>query len=70
VGKLRHASIGIPEGKYLFGPINQLIAIQPKIVYWDRAPAAWQVMKDWGQLMKEAAKEPTHVKELVVGEAS
>ena len=27
-------------------------------------------MKDWGQLIKEAAREPTHVKELVVGEAA
>ena len=31
--KLRHASIGIPLGKYLFGPINQLIALQPKVIY-------------------------------------
>ena len=70
VGKLRHASIGIPAGKYLFGPINRLIAMQPKIIYWERAPGAWQAMKDWGQLIKEASKEPTHVKELVAGDAA
>ena len=70
VGKLRHASIGIPAGKYLFGPINRLISIHPKVIYWDRAPVAWQAMKDWGQLIKEATSEPTHVKELVVGDAS
>ena len=52
VGELRHASIGIPAGKYLFGPINQLIALQPKVIYWSREPAAWQAMKDWGQLIK------------------
>ena len=40
VGKLRQASIGIPAGEYLFGPINQLIELQPKIIYWSRAPAA------------------------------
>ena len=40
VGKLRHASIGIPAGKYLFGSINQLIALQPKVIHWDRVPAA------------------------------
>ena len=67
---MRHASIGIPSGKYLFGPINPLISIHPKIIYWDRAPVAWQAMKDWGQLIKEATREPTHVKELVVGDAS
>jgi hypothetical protein len=27
-------------------------------------------MKDWGQLMKEAAREPAHVRELVAGEAA
>ena len=70
MGKLRHASIGIPAGKYLFGPISQLIALQPKVIYWSRAPTAWQAMKDWGQLIKEAAGEPTHVRELVAGEAA
>ena len=33
VGKLRHVSMGILAGKYLFGPINQLIAIQPMVIY-------------------------------------
>ena len=46
------------------------VAIQLKIIYWDRAPAAWQNMNDWGKLIKEIARESTHVKELVVGEAS
>ena len=70
MGKLRHASIGIPAGKCLFGPISQLIALQSTVIYWDRAPAARQAMKDWGQLIKEAAREPTNVKELLVGEAA
>ena len=46
------------------------VAIQLKIIYWGRAPAASQAMKDWGKLIKETAREPTYVKELVVGEAS
>ena len=29
-----------------------------------------QAIKDWGQLIKEAGREPTHVKELVVGDTS
>ena len=33
VGKLRHASIGIPAGKYLFGPINQLMTMELKQIY-------------------------------------
>ena len=48
VGKLRHASTGIPAGKYLFGPTNQLIALQPKVIYWDMAPAASSVASNEG----------------------
>ena len=70
MGKLRHALIGIPAGKCLFGPINQLIALQPTVINWDRASATQKATKDWGQLIKEATREPTHVKELVVGEAA
>ena len=55
VGKLRHASIGIPAGKYLFGPINQLMAMEPKFVIWKRCPAARIMFKDWAALIKEAA---------------
>ena len=60
---------GVPF-KFLFRPINRLLAIHPKIIHWNRAPAAKQAVKDWGQLIKEACKEPTHVKELVVGDAT
>ncbi len=67
VGKLRHASIGIPAGKYLFGPINRLMAMAPKRVFWSRVPAARQAFQDWGQLIRESTKEPTHVNELVPG---
>ena len=70
VGKLRHASIGVPAGRYLFGPVNQLMSLEPKMVYWNRAPAARQALKDWGQLIRESTKEPTHVNELVTGEAA
>ena len=38
IGKLRHASVGIPAGKELFGPINRLISMHPKMVYWNRCP--------------------------------
>ncbi|KAL7548503.1 hypothetical protein ACHAWF_011783 [Thalassiosira exigua] len=67
VGKLRHASIGIPAGKYLFGPINRLMAREHKFIFWDRVPEAARALRDLGQLLREAATEPTHVKELVPG---
>jgi hypothetical protein len=34
VGKLRHAAIGIPAGKSLFWPINQLMAMKPRTIIW------------------------------------
>ena len=68
VGKLRHAAIGVPAGKYLFGPVNRLVDMQPKNVFWDRAPEAERALRDWRQLIHECAKEPTNAKELVAGE--
>lgn len=68
VGKLRHAAIGIPAGKALFGPINRLIAMHPPTIYWNRAQEAHVALRDWKQLIRAAAKEPTHAKELVPGE--
>ncbi|KAL7546620.1 hypothetical protein ACHAWF_015384 [Thalassiosira exigua] len=68
VGKLRHAAIGIPGGKGLFGPINRLLAIEPTKVYWDRCPDARKAFDDWRQLIRAAAKEPTHTRELVADE--
>ncbi|KAL7545534.1 hypothetical protein ACHAWF_008883 [Thalassiosira exigua] len=67
VWKLRHASIGVPAGKYLFGPINRLMAIEPRVVDWSRARDARCALEDWGQLIRGASKEPTHVNELVPG---
>ncbi len=70
VGKLYHASIGIQMGKYLFKPINQLIAIKPKLIFWERSKAAKQALMDWGKLIHKATKDPTHVNELVVDDGS
>ena len=33
VGKLRHAAIGIPQGKGLFGPVNRVMALEPAEVH-------------------------------------
>ena len=47
VGKLRHAAIGIPAGKSLFGPINQLMAMKPRTIIWQRCPDVRQAFQDW-----------------------
>ena len=69
VGKLPHAAIGIPQEKGLFGPVNRVLSLEPKTVFWDRCPAAKTAFQDWRQLILEAAMEPTSVNELVPGEA-
>jgi len=33
-GKLCHTLIGIPTRKYLFGPLNKVLAMKSKIIYW------------------------------------
>ena len=68
VGKLRHAAIGVPAGKGLFGPINWLMAMKPAKVFWDRCPEAAGALLDWRQLLRECVREPTNTKELVHGE--
>ena len=69
LGKLRHAAIGIPAKKNLFGDLNRILAEKPKLVFWDRRPAARHNLADWKQFIREAGSEPTHVRELVQAEA-
>ena len=69
VGKLRHADMGIPAGKALFGPINQLMTRKPRTLIWPRCPEVDEALQDWKQLIREASKEPTHANELVPGGA-
>ena len=70
VGKLRHAAIGIPEGRAIMGPVNIFLARKPTRIFWDRCPAVRRALQDWATLIREAAAEPTHVRELVPGPAS
>ena len=46
LGRLRHAAIGIPAGRNLFGPANQLLSWQPKRVFWDRNPAVEEMLRN------------------------
>ena len=64
VGKLRHAAIGITKGNLLMGSINRFMAIKPKKVFWDQCPEVRVALQDWMRLIRAAARDPTHVKEL------
>ena len=67
IGKIRHAAIGVPTGKNLMTPINRILRHKPAVVYWKQFPHAKQAFRDWRTLLKEAAREPTTAKELVMG---
>ena len=69
VGKLRRAAIGIPAGKLLFGPINQLLAIKPRNIFGNRCPEVRETFQDWCQIICETGTEPTHVNNIVPGKA-
>ena len=68
VGKLRHAAIGIPAGKALFRPINQLMGVKLITLVWLRCPGVKEALSDWRQIIQKVSKEPTHVGELMPGD--
>ena len=49
-------------------PINKILQIKPQIVRLKYFPEAKQGFRDWRTLQKEAAREPTTAKELVMGD--
>ena len=68
VGKLRHASLGIPAGKGLFTPINHALKGDPAFVKLPNNSDLKLALHDWLYLIKDVASRPTSTKELVVGE--
>ena len=68
-GKLRHASIGIPAGKDLFSPFNEMIGIKPVRVHFTPKSELGQALSDWRDLICSVVSRPTHCRELVRGEA-
>eukprot|EP00978_Attheya_sp_CCMP212_P022026 scaffold65090_cov43-Attheya_sp.AAC.1 len=80
VGKLRHAAIGIPAGRGLFGPINDTLAKPHEWFPLSKSSSLRLALNDWRYLLQVAALndwryllqvaniEPTHCKELVPGD--
>ena len=69
MGKLCHASIGIPAGKGLFLPFNKMIRIKPTRVHFHLNSELGRALSDWRDLIRSVASRPTHFRELVCGEA-
>ena len=50
--------------------MNKVLSLEPKVVFWERFPAAKTALQDWRQLIQDASLEPTNVAELIPGEAA
>ena len=70
VGKLCHASIGLPSGKGLCTPFNRIVAVKPKVVRLPKGNPVRATLDDWQQLLRDMKSRTTHVNELVVQEIS
>jgi len=65
MGKLYHASLGVPAGKGFMTPLNRQLAAAPKKVWFRKGSAQRQALELWRALLVEAMAEPTLAKELV-----
>jgi hypothetical protein len=68
VGKLRHAAIGIPAGRGLFGPVNIAMAQKAEWFTLTKGSPLRLALNDWRYLIRVANIEPTHCKELIPGD--
>ena len=62
-GGLEQASFGILGRAGLFSPVQE--ALQGKTQWIKITPALTQCFKDWCAMIKQMAKQPTHVKQLI-----
>ena len=67
IAKVRHAFVSIPSGKGLLSPCNNILAKEPPVVFLHRNKKLLQAIKDCRTLIREATKDPTSCKELVMG---
>ena len=65
LGKMRRALQGIPGSNGLFSPFNQVLAREPKMVWFKPGGELAAALRDWRALFKHALSEPTYVKQLI-----
>jgi hypothetical protein len=68
IAKVRHAFMCIPAGRGLLTPMNRLLRARPDMVNLHRNKKLLTAVKDCRTLLREATKDPTRCKELVMGE--
>ena len=65
--KLCHAFIYIPQANGLFSPVNQIIALDPELVFLHQNPKLLIAFKDMKTLLHESTLRPIKYKELISG---
>ena len=69
-GKLRHATLGMPEGRSLMGPFDRALAAanhRQRTVQIHRGSPLDTAMADFLTLLQQISSRPTHCKQLVPG---
>ena len=65
MGKLYHASIGIPAGKGFMTPLNHQLAKGPKKVWFRKGSLQREALQLWIALLHDAMTKPTRARELL-----
>ena len=65
MGRLHHASIGVPAGKGFMKPLNHQLTKSPKKVWFRKGLLQREALELWKELLQDAMSEPTRAQELL-----
>ena len=65
MGRLHHASIGVPAGKGFMTPLNHQLAKSPKKVWFRKGSLQREALMLWKELLQDAMTKPTRARELL-----
>ena len=65
MGRLHHASIGVPAGKGFMTPLNHQLAKSPAKVWFRKGSLQRDALELWKELLQNAMSEPTLARELL-----
>ena len=65
MGRLQHASIGVPAGKGFMTPLNHQLAKSPTRVWFRKGSIQREALELWKSLLHDAMTNPTRTRELL-----
>ena len=65
MGKLHHASMGVPAGKGFMTPLNHQLSKCPDKVWFRKGSLQRTALELWIELLRDAMKKPTKARELL-----